>query len=231
MKYFGAALSEKHSVLSRIIRKKDSLEEAKQSFFEIHAAVNMPEVYGTQENELSLILKGMQPSEYAVMPTAKDETVAWILWHLARIEDVTMNMLVSGAEQIFDEHWRKRICSPVCDTGNSMDDDAIMIFSHSVDTEQLILYRNAVAERTRDIVTSLMAEDIRRRVSQADISRLRQSGAVTEDEETVWLLDFWGGKDVAGLLLMPPPRHAMMHLNSCARIRQLILTKKSFYRS
>ncbi|MDR1547029.1 MAG: hypothetical protein LBT06_00340 [Hungatella sp.] len=27
--------------------------------------------------------------EYAIMPTGKEETMAWVLWHIARIEDLT----------------------------------------------------------------------------------------------------------------------------------------------
>lgn len=36
MKYFGSGLSEIHKELSRMIRKTDRLEEAKQLFMELH---------------------------------------------------------------------------------------------------------------------------------------------------------------------------------------------------
>lgn len=29
------------------------------------------------------------------MPTLKDETIAWVLWHIARIEDLIMGILVA----------------------------------------------------------------------------------------------------------------------------------------
>lgn len=231
MKYFGAAVSEKHSALGRIIRKKDCLDEAKRLFTEVHAAVNMPQVYGTAENELSLLLSQLPPGGHAVMPTAKDVTIAWALWHLARIEDVTMNMLVARGEQLFDDEWQRRICSPVVDTGNAMTDDEMMELSRSIDMGELICYRNSVAQRTRDIVTALSHEDMRRRAAAEDIARIAECGAVTAQEESAWLLEYWGGKDVAGLLLMPPTRHALMHLNECARIKQQLTTRKSFYRN
>ena len=52
---------------------------------------------------------------------------------------------------------------------------------------------------------------------------------VTRQEESFWLLDFWGKKDVAGLLLMPPTRHVMLHLNDCFRWKEEIRTKKKFF--
>ena len=42
----------------------------------------------------------LEDPEYAVMVTSKDETIAWALWHIARLEDLTMNLLGSGGEQV-----------------------------------------------------------------------------------------------------------------------------------
>jgi hypothetical protein len=41
------------------------------------------------------------------MPSSKDETIAWVLWYIARIEDLTINILIhngyliSGAKRKF----------------------------------------------------------------------------------------------------------------------------------
>ena len=88
-----------------------------------------------------------------------------------------------------------------------------------------------MGERTRKIVRELDSEALKRKVSCEDIARIRQEGCVTQQEESAWLLDFWGKKDVAGLLLMPPTRHVMLHLNDCCRWKQEIRTKKKFFRS
>ena len=63
------------------------------------------------------------------MPTSKDETIAWVLWHIARIEDLTMGILVAGDGQLFDTGWKRRINLPVSDTGNALSDDGIMQLS------------------------------------------------------------------------------------------------------
>lgn len=230
MKYFGEGLSEKHKELSAIIRRPDQIEPAKNLFLDIHAGLHLSAVSGVGHNEVNALTEDLTPEEFAVMPTAKDETIAWVLWHIARIEDLTMNLLVARREQIFDARWQERLKAPIMDTGNALTDDEIMVLSHSIDTEELLRYRNRVGIRTREIVRGLNAADLKRKTDPEDIRKILDCGGVTEQEGSVWLLDFWGRKDVAGLLLMPPTRHVMMHLNDCCKWKTVIRKKQKFYR-
>lgn len=222
MKYFGNGLSEIHKELNSIIRKRDQIESAKSLFLELHAKLNLSEVSGTDKNEVDALLCDLQRNEFAIMPTKKDETIAWVLWHIARIEDLTMNMLVAGKEQIFNDEWKKRLNVMITDTGNALTDDEILELSQNVDIAELLKYRNKVAKSTREIVQGLTSEDMRRKVAAADINRILETGGVTEQEDSIWLLDFWGKKDVAGILLMPPTRHVILHLNDCCKWKKYI---------
>lgn len=231
MKYFGHGLSEQHKELNSIIRKSSETQRSKDLFLQIHAKLHPSVVSDTDRNEVDNLLCDLKQNEYAVMPTRKDETIAWVLWHIARIEDLTMNILVAREEQVFNQDWRERLNSRITDTGNALTDDEIMELSRTINTEQLICYRNAVAHKTRDIIRSLSAADLKRRVRQDDIDKILSVGGVTQQENSIWLLDFWGKKDVAGILLMPPARHVMLHLNDCCKWKEFIRTKKTFFRS
>ena len=231
MKYFGAGLSEKHKQLNSLIRKPSELRNARELFLEIHAALHLSCVSGTCLNETDLLLNDLKPEEYTVMPSSKDETIAWVIWHIARIEDLTMGILVAGADQIFDKNWKDRIKAPATDTGNAMSDEEIMCLSHTADIEELLNYRNAVGKRTREIAAGLTSEDMKRKVSASGLSKILSEGGVTEQEDSKWLLDFWGKKDLAGLLLMPPARHTMLHLNDCAKWKGQIRAGKKPYLS
>ena len=219
MKYFGAGLSELHKELAKeirtVIKKPDEIEKVTSLFLELHSKLHLSEVSKSEPNEVDNLLADLSPGEYKIMPTVKDETIAWALWHLARIEDLTMNFLVSEEEQIFDLEWKKRLNAPIEDTGNALTDDEIMKLSEMLDVDALVDYRNTVGKRTQEIVKSLSAADLKRRVTPQGIERIRQSGGVTTQEDSRWLLEYWGKKDVAGILLMPPTRHAMLHLNDC----------------
>ena len=231
MKYFGNGLSEQHKELNRLIRKPAELERAKALFLKIHAKLHLSKVSNTERNEVDDLLDDLNRNEYAIMPTNKDETIAWALWHIARIEDLTMNILVAQKEQIFNQEWQERLNIAITDTGNALTDDEIMTLSKDINIGELLHYRNAVGQRTREIVKSLNAVDLKRKVCSADLKTILFVGGVTQQENSKWLLDFWGKKDVAGLLLMPPTRDVMLHLNDCCKWKTWFQTKKKFYRS
>ncbi|MPM90702.1 hypothetical protein SDC9_137824 [bioreactor metagenome] len=142
-----------------------------------------------------------------------------------------MNVLAAKSQPVFDKQWQKRLKIDIMDTGNAMNDDEIMAFSHQINTSELLAYRRAVAISTRNFIKKLSYEDLIRKVAVSDLEQIKQSGGVTGQPESNWLLDFWHKKDIAGLLLMPPTRHVMLHLNACSKWKLAIRTKKKFYRS
>ncbi|WP_242878618.1 hypothetical protein [Clostridium beijerinckii] len=44
--------------------------------------------------------------------------------------------------------------------------------------------------------------------------------AVSRDESAIWLIDFWGRKDVSGILLMPVTRHHVVHINESLKAKK-----------
>ena len=220
MKYFGTELSEQHKNLSAIIRNENKCEDAKCLFLQLHSMLHSSSVSGSAQNEVDALLNDLEPQEYRTMVTAKSETIAWVLWHISRIEDLTMSILVANGEQLFNGEVKERLNATITDTGNALTDDEIIELSRQLNIGRLLEYRNAVGQKTRTIVESLSAEDMKRRVSTQGIEIIKQTGGVTNQESSLWLLDYWGGKDVAGLLLMPPTRHLIMHINDCCRWKQ-----------
>ena len=97
-------------------------------------------VSGNERNEVDELVGDLREDEYAIMPTAKDETIAWVLWHISRIEDLTMNILVNGEKQIFNEDWQTRMNSPIRDTGNALSDNQIIQLSKSLRIQELLAY-------------------------------------------------------------------------------------------
>lgn len=231
MKYFGEGLSEKHKELQSILYKKDKIEQSKELFLDIHAKLHLSEISQTNRNEIDDLLQDLESQEFGIMPTSKDETIAWVIWHIARIEDLTMNFLVAKRQQVFNELWQNEINVKITDTANALNDDGIMDLSKNINCKKLLEYRNEVGKRTREIVKSLKTEDMKRKVAAEDLQKIYKAGGVTFQEESYWLLDFWGKKDIGGILLMPPTRHEMLHLNDCVKWKQQIRTRKKFFRS
>jgi hypothetical protein len=98
----------------------------------------------------------------------------------------------------------------------------IFNLSRSLNMEQLYAYRNAVGSRTREIIESLKLADLKCKMTPESVQRILAEGGVTEHKDSVWLLDFWGKKTVAGILLMPITRHQILHINDSMSLKQKI---------
>jgi hypothetical protein len=182
----------------------------------VHSAVLAQSGFWSFEDEIW----GDMPEEMLRgIPPKQDHSVAWIVWHIARIEDVTMNFLVAGSPQIFrQDTWLKKLKITAIDTGNLMAGEDIAILSATIDLEALRAYRLAVGRRTREIVQQLQPEGLKQKVDPARLRQVLLEGAVVEAAGD--LIKYWGGLTIAGLLLMPPTRHNFVHLNEALRIKQ-----------
>ncbi len=195
-------------------------DEAMQGFFTQHARLHTRQMAESEpwsfEDE---VLDDMPDALVRRIPRNGEHSVAWIIWHIARIEDVTMNMLVAGelplAEQ---EGWFERLQTPVRHTGNAMDVPAVAELSAAIDIPTLRAYRKAVGQRTRQIVQQLDAEDLKKPAEPARLQRILDEGIVLEEARSI--TEYWGRRSIAELLLMPPTRHCYLHLNEAVRLKQ-----------
>ena len=168
---------------------------------------------------LDAIWDGLTREAFETMPTVKDVTVAWNIWHVTRIEDITSNILITDADQVLNGEWRERLNTAVCDTGNAMTDEEILSLSRSLNMAELKNYRDAVGKKTVEILSDLEYSDLKRKIKPESVARILAEGGVTEHKDSIWLLDFWGRKNVAGILLMPITRHQIGHLNDCMKLK------------
>lgn len=153
------------------------------------------------------------------MPLSTDKTIAYYLYHLTRIEDITSNTLIAGKEQVFfEKHYNKLLNSPIITTGNEIERDKLVEFSTVLDINQLKNYITDVLTNTNNIIKDMSYEDSKTKVSDDRKAELVKLHTVSDNENAFWLVDYWCKKTYAGLLLMPFSRHQMLHLDGCLRI-------------
>jgi hypothetical protein len=211
----------KQALLREIILKPDRFDEAIQLIKDLHSTVHTKSVYGKEtETRMDEAWEGLDDHSFRTMPTIKDDTFAWDIWHITRIEDLTANILIQKDKQVLDADWLKRLQTEVKDTGNAMSDEEILSFSNEVSMEGLFEYRKAVGIRTKEIIENMYTVDMKRKVSKEGIARILEEGGVTRQENSIWLLDFWGRKNIAGLFLMPITRHQIGHINDSIRLKE-----------
>lgn len=218
----------KQALLKDIILKKERFPDTKKLLLDMHSLVHASPVYGTQSvTYMDEIWDGLTDTAFRTMPTIQDVTVAWNIWHITRIEDLTVNILIQDSGQVLDDHWLSKLCTRVTDTANAMTDDEIILFSSEINKSALYEYRNAVGMQTKTVIESIGWDDLKRRFSPNQLTRIHDEGGVLDHKDSVWLLDFWGRKNVAGIFQMPVTRHQIVHLNDCIKLKQKCLKSKN----
>lgn len=177
--------------------------------------------------QISQIVQGYPKAAFWQMPfpNAKGyhcKTLAYSIWHIFRIEDICLHELVCRGEKqqiLFSGDWQKKIGAEIITTGNELQGQQIADFSKQLNVQVLYEYAAAVQKETDLILQNLTFSDCKRKFSDEERSRITASKCVSTDENAVWLIDYWCGKDVSGLLKMPFSRHWIMHVEAMQRIK------------
>lgn len=170
-------------------------------------------------------MNDLTDDQFRCIPPDEEHSIAWILFHLARCEDITMNLLVAGTPQLFiRDNWQKKLKINIIHTANSLDDAGVATFSAQIDIRQLQAYRQSVGRRTRAIVKKLKPEELKQKAEASRLQKIMDEGALLP--EAIDIFNYWSKRTIAGLLLMPPTRHNFLHLNEALRIKQKLQRAK-----
>lgn len=218
-----------HKKLSGIITKAEAHTEAVTVFLALHSALYASEDSSREPvtYEDCLWDQLLEPTIrcYPVETPGSRNSIAWHLWHSARIEDITMNVLVADSEQVlYSGQYARSLGVPYVHSGNEMSEPDIAALSRAINLEELAAYRRAVAKRTRSIIAALEPGQFTAKASAAQFSRIREEQAILDTAQ--WLFDYWAGKTTAGLVLMPATRHPFVHLNKAMRVKEKLQKQK-----
>ena len=206
--------SELNKIMQAQLKKKDSFSMGIDTIFELRR----------QLLETIAGFRKLPQETFSAMPyiNAKgyhNKTIAYSLWHIFRIEDIVAHTLITDTEQIFfSGDYQKRINSPIITTGNELFKEKIREFSKQLSLDELYCYINEVYESTNAILKSLSFEDMKTKITEEKRQKLLSLNVVSEDENALWLVDYWCSKDIRGLIQMPFSRHHIMHIEACLRI-------------
>src|SRR5262245_55885219 len=68
------------------------------------------------------LLDELTETQIRTRPHPGVNTVAWLVWHMARIEDVGVNRFLADRTQVIDDGWRARLRVARRDVGTGMTD-------------------------------------------------------------------------------------------------------------
>ncbi|MGW0708471.1 mycothiol transferase [Streptomyces sp. NPDC002643] len=125
------------------------------------------DAYGRVRDEVHAAVGGLSSEELAARPSPDSNSVAWLVWHLTRIQDDHVAD-VAGREQVWlADGWEKRFGLGLGERDTGYGHSARQVARVRVDSGDLLLgYYDAVHERTLDHLGGLTPEDLDRVVDE-----------------------------------------------------------------
>ena len=94
-------------------------------------------------------------------PHPRVNSIAWILWHMARVEDSGINRFITDRPQVLDEgNWMERMNVPYRHHGGEMTLAEVDELTGRINLDGLYDYYRAVQARTRETVGALKMSDL-----------------------------------------------------------------------
>lgn len=207
--------SEENKSMQLLLKKEETFSQGIDTLLALR---------GSLFAEVTRMARELPPEAFWQMPFARaagyhSKTLAYSVWHVFRIEDIVVHeLIVPGAQVLSAGCFRERIGADRVTTGNELQGQQLVEFSHGLDVPALVDYAGAVKTASDKMLKGLTFRDLRRKMGTPERERLLRSGGVSPDENAAWLVDYWCGKDVGGLLKMPLSRHWIMHIEAMLRI-------------
>ncbi len=209
-----------HALLRRLLMKEKDYRKALPLLLEHHAAVHSGKLGGCWSYQ-DEVLGALTESQMRIVPKG-GQSVIWKIWHITRIEDLTLNLLLAGtSHSLLNGDRLAKMGIDYVDVGNGMAEADAARISKLMNVKALLAYRLAVGRRTQSILRKLTPQTLWEKPIPERLQRIVNEKGVRAN--AAWLLKFWGGNPYANLLLMPATRHPFVHLNEISRMTPRLL--------
>jgi len=186
-------------------------------FLEQHAAVHSAAVGGNKASAAERTFGGLSDEQMRVRPREDLNSLAWLLWHISRAEDIFVNMVLAGREQVFEDGWAKRLGVSRRDFGIGMTSAEVTDLTRTIDVGATREYRDTVGRRTREIVGGFTASDWQGTTTTEANERAAAAGAFGARAEM--LVKAFSGRPRTGLLSGLALFHPSGHMGEANTVR------------
>ena len=212
--------NEKQKNLAVFLPNQKTFNKGIDLLLEMHSLLHDKKVYKTAAETFYDNLWEDMKEETCKIISNKETSILWNIWHITRIEDIISNIIIGNKKTVFDKEIQTKLNIKIKDTGNAMTHSEIDSFNKNINIKELKEYRVKTGKSTKKIIEALEFTDIKRKVEKEQLEKIKRNGGVIDDPKSIWLLDFWGKKNILGLIMMPITRHQIVHLNDSFKIKQ-----------
>ena len=191
--------------------------DARNLFLDQHAAVHSAAVGGNKMSAAERTFTGLTDEQMRVRPREDLNSLAWLLWHIARAEDVLINRVLAGRPQVCDDAWYKRLGISRRDFGIGMSSPEVTELTGQIDIGALREYRDAVGRGTRELVRDFRPQDWEGVVTVEAVERAAKEGAF--GARTDQIVKAFPGRPRVTMLSGIALFHSAGHLGEAATVR------------
>src|SRR5919109_3280931 len=191
--------------------------DIRELFLDQHAAMHSAAVGGNKMSAAERTFAGLSDEQMRVRPREDLNSLAWLMWHIARAEDILVNVVLHRRPQVFDDTWMKRLGIARRDFGIGMTSPEVTELTRQLDLAALREYRDAVGRRTREIVGAFKDQDWQGQVAVDALQRAADQGGFGVRSEA--LIKAFTGRTRAALLSGIALFHPMSHMGEAATVR------------
>ena len=158
--------------------------DARDLFLDQHAAMHSAAVGGNKMSAAERTFTGLTDAQMRLRPREDLNSLAWLMFHIARTEDIFLNPVLVGRAQVFDDTWMKRLGIGRRDFGIGMTSAEVTDLTRQIELDALREYRDAVGRRTREVVGGFKPADWEGLVTAEALERGAVEGAFGARRET-----------------------------------------------
>ena len=191
--------------------------DVRDLFLDQHAAMHSAAVGGNKMSAAERAFAGVTDEQMRVRPREDLNSLAWLMWHIARAEDIMVNTMLTGRPQAWDAAWAKRLGVTRPDFGIGMTSPEVTELTRQVELGALREYRDAVGRRTREVVGGFTPQDWDGAVTPEAVERAAALGAF--GARTEMLVKAFPGRPRALVLSGIALFHPAGHMGEAATVR------------
>ncbi|MDD9207178.1 DUF664 domain-containing protein [Georgenia sp. 10Sc9-8] len=120
----------------------------------------LEETYSRVPDEVAAVLDGLDPAALTTRPDPQANTIAWLVWHLARGQDAQIAQ-VAGTEEVWTaQGWADRFDLPLERTDTGFGHTSDQVAAVQADAQLLQGYLGDVHRATREYLKNLTGDDL-----------------------------------------------------------------------
>lgn len=191
--------------------------DARDLLLDEHARMHATSVTGEKGTLAERTFGGLTDEQMRARPREDLNSLAWLMWHIARAEDIFSNIILSGRDQVVDDGWLARLKISRRDFGIGMTKPEVAELTAKVDVAALRDYRDAVGRRTQEVIRGLGPSDWQGELQASALEKAASLGCFGPKGEMV--AKAFTGRPRVGILGGLLVTHAAMHMGEAQTVR------------